>query len=113
MNLLLNAAEAIADRGTITVRTRAGDGGVWVEVADTGCGIGEDDLTRIFDPFFTTKQGGRSLGLGLSLSYGIVQRHRGRIEVVSTPGAGSTFRLWLPCHPDRNPREDASATPAK
>ena len=100
MNLLLNAAEAIADHGTITVRTRAGDGGVWVEVADSGCGIAEDKLTRIFDPFFTTKRDGRGLGLGLSLSYGIVQRHHGRIEVSSVPGKGSTFRLWLPCRQD-------------
>jgi PAS domain S-box-containing protein len=113
MNLLLNAAESITDHGTITIRTRAEDDGVRIEVTDTGCGINKDDLTRIFDPFFTTKEGGRSLGLGLSLSYGIVQRHRGRIEVVSTPGTGSTFRLWLPCHQNSQPHEDASAALAK
>ena len=100
MNLLLNAAEAIADHGTITVRTRAGDGGVWVDVADTGCGIAEDKLTRVFDPFYTTKPSGRGLGLGLSLSYGIVQRHHGHIEVNSATGKGSTFRLWLPSRQD-------------
>jgi PAS domain S-box-containing protein len=105
LNLLLNAWEAITDHGTITVRTGTGDDGVWVEVSDTGCGIAGDVLPRIFDPFFTTKRGGRSLGLGLSLCYGIVQRHDGRIDVSSAPGKGSTFRLWLPCRPGRSTEE--------
>jgi len=100
MNLLLNASEAIAGHGTITVRTRAGDGGVWVEVIDTGCGIPEGSLHRVFDPFFTTKKIGQGLGLGLSLSYGIIQRHRGRLEVTSDVGKGSSFRVWLPSRQD-------------
>ncbi len=95
MNLLVNAAHAIPDntRGTITLRS--GDGGdhVWVEVADTGSGIAPDILNRIFDPFFTTKQVGKGTGLGLSLSYGIVKKHGGRIEVSSEVGVGSTFRV--------------------
>jgi len=109
MNLLLNASEAIAGHGTITVRTRAGDGGVWVEVIDTGCGIPEDNLHRVFDPFFTTKAIGQGLGLGLSLSYGIIQRHHGRLEVTSEFGKGATFRLWLPCRQDGDSTEVAPA----
>ena len=96
MNLLVNAAHAIEERGTITVRTgRQGDE-VWVEVADTGKGIAPEHLKKIFDPFFTTKPVGKGTGLGLSLSYGIVQKHHGRIEVQSEVGKGTTFRVWLP-----------------
>jgi PAS domain S-box-containing protein len=97
MNLLLNAAEAIIGHGSITVRTRAVDGGVRVEVADTGHGIGKDSLPRIFDPFYSTRTNGQSVGLGLSLAYGIIQRHHGRIEVTSEVGKGASFRLWIPC----------------
>jgi PAS domain S-box-containing protein len=113
MNLLLNASEAITDHGAITVRTRADDGGVRVEMIDTGCGIPEDNLQRVFDPFFTTMPIGKGLGLGLSLSYGIILRHHGRIEVTSTVGKGSCFRIWLPCRQDGDDGETASADPGK
>ena len=101
MNLLVNAAHAIEERGTITIRTgtiRTGQQGeeVWVEVADTGKGIAPEHLKKIFDPFFTTKPIGKGTGLGLSLSYGIIQKHHGRIEVQSEIGKGTTFRVWLP-----------------
>ncbi len=99
MNLLVNAAHAMKDkeRGTITLRTGADqEGEVWVEVADDGCGIPPENLKRIFDPFFTTKAVGKGTGLGLSLSYGIVQKHQGRIEVSSKEGEGTTFRVTLP-----------------
>ncbi|MFH2135496.1 MAG: ATP-binding protein [Pseudomonadota bacterium] len=96
MNLLVNAAHAIEERGTITVSTgRQGDE-VWVEVADTGKGIAPEHLKKLFDPFFTTKPVGQGTGLGLSLSYGIVQKHHGRIEVQSELGKGTAFRVWLP-----------------
>jgi len=99
MNLLVNAAQAIDGFGTITVRTGAdGCERVWVEVADTGKGIAPSDLKRIFDPFFTTKPVGRGTGLGLSLSYSIVQQHGGTIDVRSTPGVGTSFRVSLPVH---------------
>jgi signal transduction histidine kinase len=96
MNLLVNAAHAIENRGIITIRTGHEGDEVWVEVADTGKGIAPEHLQKIFDPFFTTKPVGKGTGLGLSLSYGIVQKHHGRIEVQSEMGKGATFRVWLP-----------------
>ncbi|HEY1151391.1 MAG TPA: ATP-binding protein [Pseudoduganella sp.] len=96
MNLLINAAHSIRERGRITVRTRQDDAHVTVEVSDTGSGIPEEYLGRIFEPFFTTKPVGKGTGLGLSLSYGIVQKHGGRIEVDSVVDRGTTFRVILP-----------------
>ena len=98
MNLLVNAAHAMGEdkRGLITVRTGADGEEVWVEIADTGKGIPPENITRIFDPFFTTKPVGKGTGLGLSLSYGIVEKHHGRIEVNSEGGRGTTFRVTLP-----------------
>jgi signal transduction histidine kinase len=96
MNLLINAAQAIDKHGRITVRTGQEEQKVWIEVQDTGRGIKSEHLSRIFEPFFTTKPVGKGTGLGLSLSYGIVSKHNGRIEVCSEEGKGSTFRVWLP-----------------
>ena len=96
MNLLVNAAHAIAERGTITLRTGFDEREVWVEVEDTGVGIKPENLKRVFEPFFTTKPVGKGTGLGLSLAYGIVQRHQGGLEVQSEPGKGTKFRLTLP-----------------
>lgn len=99
MNLLVNAGQAIETDGIITIRTGCDDDWVWVEVEDNGSGIPADNMTRIFEPFFTTKPVGMGTGLGLSLSYGIVAQHGGRIEVHSQIGAGSTFRVLLPRDP--------------
>ena len=96
MNLLINAAHAIPERGQIHVRTGRDGDEVWIEVADTGCEISPANLSRVFDPFFTTKPVGKGTGLGLSLSYGIMKKHRGRISVESTEGQGSRFRMHLP-----------------
>jgi signal transduction histidine kinase len=97
MNLLVNAAHAIgAERGTITVRTGTEGEQVWAEVEDSGCGIPPETLARVFDPFYTTKPVGQGTGLGLSLSYGIVKKHNGRIELDSVVGRGTRFRVWLP-----------------
>lgn len=98
MNLVVNAAHAIAgpELGTITLRTGYDDRWVWVEVSDTGSGIPPEVLPRIFDPFYTTKPVGKGTGLGLSLSYGIVQKHNGKIEVKSEIGIGTTFKVTLP-----------------
>ena len=99
-NLLVNAAHAIdKERGTITIRTGVEDDHVWVDISDDGCGMSAEVLGRIFDPFFTTKPVGKGTGLGLSLSYGIVKKHGGTIQVSSEPGKGSTFHLTLPVQP--------------
>jgi signal transduction histidine kinase len=102
MALLLNAMEAMGDRGAITIRTRAGTSAreaVIAEVVDHGTGIPRAELTKIFEPFYTTKSAGRGTGLGLSICYGIIHEHGGRIEVDSTLGQGSTFRVVLPSVP--------------
>lgn len=96
VNLLVNAAQAIETQGTIFVRTGFDEESVWVEIADTGCGIKREHLNKIFEPFFTTKPVGKGTGLGLSLAYGIVSRHHGRLEVDSAVGRGTTFRITLP-----------------
>ena len=96
MNLLVNAAHAIEQFGRITLRSGQENDWVWLEVEDTGHGIAAHVLTRIYEPFFTTKPVGKGTGLGLSLSYNIVRKHNGRIEVFSTPGQGTRFRVWLP-----------------
>jgi PAS domain S-box-containing protein len=96
MNLLVNAAHAIEQRGTVTLRSGLEGEEVWVEIADTGKGIPPENLKRIFDPFFTTKPVGKGTGLGLALSYNIVAKHHGSIEVRSEPGKGATFRVRLP-----------------
>ncbi|MDD1017131.1 DAHL domain-containing protein [Pseudomonas rubra] len=102
MNLVVNAAQAMGpQRGTITLRSGCEGEQVWIEVADNGCGIPADSLQKIFDPFYTTKPVGQGTGLGLSLSYGIIKRHRGEIHVLSEVGVGTTFRIELPVHQTR------------
>jgi two-component system NtrC family sensor kinase len=96
MNLLMNAAQAIDKKGIITIRTGVFAKEVWLEIADTGKGIAPEHIKQIFDPFFTTKPVGQGTGLGLSVSYGIVQKHGGRIEVRSEPGKGAVMRVYLP-----------------
>ena len=99
MNLLINAAHAIKEKGDITIRTGLGGEDVWVEIADSGEGIPPDKLNRIFEPFFTTKPVGKGTGLGLSISQNIVKKHQGRIEVQSQVGQGTRFRIILPIQP--------------
>ncbi|QHF43420.1 hybrid sensor histidine kinase/response regulator [Pseudomonas sp. S35] len=97
MNLVINAAQAMGpERGTITISNGVEGENIWLEVADNGCGIGPDTVQKIFDPFFTTKPVGEGTGLGLSLSYGIVKKHRGDISVSSELGKGTKFRVVLP-----------------
>jgi signal transduction histidine kinase len=96
MNLLVNAAHAIEDFGKITIRTRHQGDSVTLEVEDTGKGIASEHLNRIFEPFFTTKGIGKGTGLGLSLSFNIIKKHNGEIEVHSEPGQGTRFRITLP-----------------
>ncbi|MFZ6756200.1 ATP-binding protein [Undibacterium sp. Ji50W] len=97
MNLVVNAVHAsVSSRGQITIRTGTGNEQVWIEIEDKGSGIPEDVLPRIFDPFFTTKPIGKGTGLGLSLSYGIIQKHNGHIDVSTAIGRGTKFRIILP-----------------
>lgn len=97
INLLRNSAEAMANSGTLTLKTRQLNGQkVEIQVADTGCGIPVDDLGKLFTPFFTTKGVGKGTGLGLSIVYGIIKMHRGQIFVQSQVGQGTTFTVVLP-----------------
>ncbi|MFO0909179.1 MAG: ATP-binding protein [Isosphaeraceae bacterium] len=109
LNLLMNALQAIESTGrgsgNVKVATRATDNEILVEVSDDGIGIAPEALPRIFDPFFTTKPVGRGTGLGLSITHGIVADHGGKIDVESTVGVGSVFRVHLPT--DRPPHPDA------
>lgn len=97
VNLLLNASQAIQQQqGTIRVRSLSRDAEAVVEITDTGSGIQQEHLDHLFEPFFTTKPVGQGTGLGLSIAYGIVKEHGGEIQVESTPGRGSLFRVILP-----------------
>lgn len=96
VNLLVNAAQSIPDKGIITISTRQEGNEVQISIRDNGCGIPADKLKRIFDPFFTTKPVGKGTGLGLSVSAGIIQDHKGRIEIQSVDGEGTTFTVHLP-----------------
>jgi signal transduction histidine kinase/ActR/RegA family two-component response regulator len=95
VNMVFNAVDAMPDGGTLTLSTHDGVEEVVLKVTDTGTGMGEDVRSRIFDPFFTTK-GKAGMGLGLSVSYGIIRRHEGRVEVESEIGKGTTFRMAFP-----------------
>ena len=103
MNMLLNALDATKAGDRVTVSTGngesphdAGQPGIEITIADTGCGIAQEHLGKLFDPFFTTKEVGQGTGLGLAVSLGIVQRHGGTIKVSSQPGKGSAFTIWVP-----------------
>src|SRR6185295_6421785 len=93
LNLFLNAKDAMPKGGWLSIATRAEEGHVVVEIADTGSGIPSEYLARIYDPFFTTKAIGRGTGLGLSITYGIVREHEGSIDCDSGIGQGTKFIL--------------------
>jgi signal transduction histidine kinase len=106
INLLMNGGESMAGEGRLTVSTEVAKGGdmVLIRFKDSGPGIPENLLSRLFDPFFTTKDVGKGVGLGLSISYGIIQKHLGRIYVERTGKEGTTFVIELPVY-----RESAEA----
>ena len=97
-NIILNAAEAIDGEGELTIATRIAPDSksIEIEFTDAGCGIPQENLQKIFDPFFTTKEVGQGTGLGLAVSYGIIARHKGTIDVISETGKGTTFIVRLP-----------------
>lgn len=96
MNLLINAAHSISDKGVITVGTATAGDMVEISVTDTGCGISPENIAKIFEPFFTTKEVGKGTGLGLAISADIVQKHGGELLVKSEVGRGTTFTVRLP-----------------
>jgi len=113
VNLIINAAQSMDGRGTLTLRTElASDvNQVRIECLDTGCGITDEHLGRIFEPFFTTKKKDKGTGLGLSICHGIVQRHGGTMTVESSKGQGSTFTIRLPAaEMDLAPRAEQAVT---
>lgn len=96
MNLLLNARDAMPQGGTLTIKTQCNDSQILIDILDTGIGIAPENIAKIYDPFFTTKGIGQGTGLGLAVSYGIIQEHNGRIFVESKPGQGTRFHIKLP-----------------
>jgi two-component system NtrC family sensor kinase len=105
VNLVQNAVQAMPDGGILRINLSQAQEAVAIAVHDTGIGIPPNNLNRIFDPFFTTKPPGEGTGLGLSVSYGIVARHGGRIDVESTAGNGTTFTVLLPVNPQATPSQ--------
>jgi PAS domain S-box-containing protein len=104
MNIVLNAAQAMPDGGDLTITTSVAKGvrigktfrdAVRIDISDTGIGIPQENLDKLFTPFFTTKEKGKGVGLGLSVVHGIIERHHGKIEIESDPGAGTTFSIYL------------------
>ena len=103
LNIIMNAFDATQSGGKITIKTglslssrKTERKGIELSITDTGCGIPQENLDKLFDPFFTTKEVGQGTGLGLAVSYGIVERHGGTIRVQSEVGKGSNFTIWLP-----------------
>jgi two-component system NtrC family sensor kinase len=115
LNIMINALDATDPGGSITITSgigvstsKPGQNGIEILCTDTGCGISPENLNKLFDPFFTTKDVGHGTGLGLSVSYGIVERHGGTIWVQSKIGKGSTFKVWLPIEEQSAGNEDIS-----
>lgn len=101
MNMLINAHQAVAGEGQVELTTgRSNSSHVFIRIRDNGAGIGPDAIDKIWDPFFTTKEVGKGIGLGLALTYDIVKRHGGEIQVESRPGEGSEFTVLLPLRPE-------------
>ena len=111
MNIILNAADAMLDGGTITIKSSLSkeDNFIEVKIADTGCGIPKELIDRIYDPFFTTKESKKGTGLGLAVSYGIIKKHQGFILVESEEGRGTTFIIRLPINPPENNQQQMVA----
>jgi signal transduction histidine kinase len=101
LNMISNAKDAMPGGGELTFKSYQKNGTVFVEIADTGHGIDEENISRIFDTFFTTKDSVKGVGLGLSVCYGFIRDHGGDIKVRSKPAAGTTFTINLPAYPSK------------
>lgn len=110
VNLIFNAIDAMPDGGDLYLKAAAltEAAAVAIEVRDTGGGIDPADQPYVFEPFYTTKSDGAGVGLGLSTTFGIVQRHRGHLTIEATGSGGTTFRIWLPCEADRDHQGEVS-----
>jgi signal transduction histidine kinase len=114
INLALNAFDAMPTHGRLSISTAQINGTIVIDFKDNGCGISAETGRRVFEPFFTTKEPGRGTGLGLSVSYGIIQKHGGRIEMESQEGEGSTFTVKLPVlHKDPDRENGKAQNPAR
>ncbi|MBI9077103.1 MAG: response regulator [Desulfatibacillum sp.] len=102
MNILVNAAQSIEDKGEIKIQTRAEGSHVVIKIQDNGKGISEAHLAKIYDPFFTTKEVGKGTGLGLNMAYNIITNHGGTIKAESTVRKGTTFTIRIPVNQDKN-----------
>jgi len=109
-NLVVNAIQAMPQGGRLTLRTSLADSQLKLEVRDTGSGISPENMRKLFTPFFSTKKEVKGVGLGLAVSYGIIQRHRGKIEVQSEEGKGTTFTVYLPVHQEEGGSHDGEET---
>jgi signal transduction histidine kinase len=109
-NLVVNAIQAMPQGGKLTLRTSLADSQLKLEVRDTGSGISPENMRKLFTPFFSTKKEVKGVGLGLAVSYGIIQRHRGKIEVQSEEGKGTTFTVYLPVHQEEGGSHDGEET---
>jgi signal transduction histidine kinase len=109
-NLVVNAIQAMPQGGKLTLRTSADKERLKLEVQDTGYGISPENMRKLFTPFFSTKKEVKGVGLGLAVSYGIIQRHRGKIDVRSVEGKGTTFTVYLPVHQEKGGSNDGKET---
>lgn len=96
INVLVNAGQAIEEKGEIRIQTRTKGKDAVIRISDTGCGIAPENLPKIFDPFFTTKEVGKGTGLGMNIAYNIIEEHKGKITIDSIVGKGTTFTITLP-----------------
>jgi signal transduction histidine kinase len=96
LGVLLNAGQAVAGGGNVRIASSANDSSILITVEDDGCGIASEHIDHIFEPFFTTKPVGEGAGLGLSIAYGIIQKHNGSISIESQEGAGTKVTIRLP-----------------